>query len=103
MTIEECAKDVTKLIMDYPDRPMEPMIADAMRALFQDGPKAVARLSNPFMYESQMFYCGIDLSRLDAYLNAQGREGWKLHTIKRIGNDHFFCVWEKLDYGEKEA
>lgn len=65
--------------------------------------RAVGRLSNPFMYEAQMFECGAILNpmvRLDDYLNAKGREGWKLHTIERLGLTSFFCVWEKLDYGE---
>lgn len=65
--------------------------------------KAIARISNSFMYETQKFHCGIDLSRLDEYLNAQARDGWKLHTIERITDEAFFCVWEKLDYGEAKS
>jgi hypothetical protein len=64
---------------------------------------AIGRLTNPFMYETQMFHCGLDLSRLDEYLNAQARDGWKLHTIERVTQEAFFCVWEKLDYGEKKG
>jgi len=63
---------------------------------------AIGRLSNPFIYQTQMFYCGVDLERLDAYLNDQARNGWKLHTINRIDEKFFFCVWERFDYGEKE-
>lgn len=65
--------------------------------------RATARLSNPFMYEAQIFNCGLpqnELIRLDDYLNAKGREGWKLHTIERLKEGSYFCVWEKLDYGE---
>lgn len=64
---------------------------------------AIGRISNPFMYKTEMFQRGIDLSRLDQYLNAQTRDGWKLHTIERISHEAFFCVWEKLDYGEKKG
>lgn len=62
--------------------------------------RAIGRISNPFIYETQMFHCGIYLSRLDDYLNAKARDGWKLHTIERVTEEAFFCVWEKLDYGE---
>lgn len=65
--------------------------------------RAIGRIVNPFMYETQMFHCGIDLSRLDEYLNAQARDGWRLHTIERITHEAFFCVWEKLDYSEKKG
>lgn len=64
---------------------------------------AIGRISNPFMYMTEMFYCGLDLLKLDEYLNRMGRLGWKLHTIERVTQEAFFCVWEKLDYGEKKA
>jgi hypothetical protein len=76
--------------------------------MWNKGPKpmtAIGRLANPFMYETQMFFCGglNPLVRLDEYLNAQARDGWKLHTIERVTHEAFFCVWEKLDYGEKKG
>jgi hypothetical protein len=67
--------------------------------------RAIGRISNSFMYEAQLFHCGPrdELVSLDEYLNAKAAEGWKLHTIDKIEDGEYFCVWEKLDYGEAKA
>lgn len=63
--------------------------------------QAIGRISNPFKYEAQLFASPATLDpmiRLDEYLNAMARDGWKLHTIDRVTPEMYFCVWEKLDY-----
>ena len=66
--------------------------------------RAIGRLSNPFIYTSSIvYYSKLDPSTLDNGLNAMGQKGWKLHTIERINNELFLCVWEKLDYGEEKS
>lgn len=67
--------------------------------------KAIGRISNPFIYEADLYYCyALDhMAELKRYLNSKARDGWRLHTVNRLEHGQFFCVWEKLDYGEKEA
>lgn len=66
---------------------------------------ATGRLTNNFIYNAQVFECGpLDsMVRLDDYLNAMAREGWRLHTMERLAPESYFCVWEKLDYGEEKT
>ena len=73
--------------------------------MWKENPKemrAIGRISNPFMYEATL--CKpvppYDLESLSEYLTEKAHEGWKLHTIESRGNGFYFCVWEKLDYGE---
>jgi len=63
---------------------------------------AIGRISNPFMYEATLCQPNrpYDLESLSECLTEKAREGWKLHTIESRGDGFYFCVWEKLDYGE---
>jgi hypothetical protein len=58
---------------------------------------AIAWAAPPmFEYETCMYHVGLDLERLDRFINAKSLQGWRVHTCQRIGEEHFFLLFDRL-------
>lgn len=49
-----------------------------------------------FEYETNMVNVGVDLEKLDRFLNAKALQGWRVHTCLRVGSESYVVLLDRM-------